>query len=705
MTHPTWSPEQYSVITAPANRRTFLEGPAGSGKTSAAVERLCTLVASGIPAESILILVPQRTLAQPYFNAIRSAAFPNGGLPEVVTLGGLSQRLTGLFWPIIARHSGFAHPNRQPTFLTLESAQYYLSRIVQPLIDEGFFESISMDSNRLLSQILDNLNKTAAVGYAHTEIAERLSMAWIGEKSQVQVYQDAQECANRFRQFCLQNNLLDFSLQFEILRNHLWPSFLCRQYFYSRFRHLIFDNIEEDVPVTHDLVREWLPNLDSALLIYDTNGGLRSFLGADPESGLALQSLCEETVTLSHSWVCSPALDSFRNSLGNQILRKEGPPPVPELRSSVRFIAYNFLPQMIEGIGVKISDLINVKGVAPGEIAVLAPFLSDSLRFSLMNRLDQLGIPCHSHRPSRSLRDEPATRCLLTLARLAHPVWNLPVTRLELRSALVQTITGLDLMRADLLSQIVFRRQSNNFPLSSFDQIRPEMQDRISYSVGERYEIFLAWLKRYLEGENIELDIFLSRLFGELLSQPGFGFHNNFDAASVAARLIESIQKFRLATTGVTLGEPKPLGLEYIQMVQAGVVAAQYIQTWFDQPEDSVFIAPAYTFLMSNRPVSYQFWLDIGSQGWWERLYQPLTHPFILSRHWIPGQVWTDAHEFETNQRLLTRLVSGLILRCRQGIFLCFLGVNEQGREQRGLLLTALQNIQRRLPPEEVQRV
>ena len=169
--------------------------------------------------------------------------------------------------------------------------------------------------------------------------------------------------------------------------------------------------------------------------------------------------------------------------------------------------------------------------------------------------------------------------------------------------------------------------------------------------------------------------------------------------------LIESIQKFRLATTGVTLGEPKPLGLEYIQMVQAGVVAAQYIQTWFDQPEDSVFIAPAYTFLMSNRPVSYQFWLDIGSQGWWERRYQPLTHPFILRRHWIPGQVWTDAHEFETNQRLLTRLVSGLILRCRQGIFLCFLGVNEQGREQRGLLLTALQNIQRRLPPEEVQRV
>ncbi len=53
-------------------------------------------------------------------------------------------------------------------------------------------------------------------------------------------------------------------------------------------------------------------------------------------------------------------------------------------------------------------------------------------------------------------------------------------------------------------------------------------------------------------------------------------------------------------------------------------------------------LAPAYTFLMSNRPVDYQFWLDVGSRGWFERLYQPLTHPYVLSREWPAGQSWTD---------------------------------------------------------------
>ena len=47
-----------------------------------------------------------------------------------------------------------------------------------------------------------------------------------------------------------------------------------------------------------------------------------------------------------------------------------------------------------------------------------------------------------------------------------------------------------------------------------------------------------------------------------------------------------------------------------------------------------MLIAPAYTFLLANQPVDYQFWMDVGSPAWSERLYQPLTHPIILSRGW-----------------------------------------------------------------------
>jgi superfamily I DNA/RNA helicase len=55
-------------------RRIFLEGPAGSGKTTVGVGRLLHVLDPGVPAESILVIVPQRTRATPYHEALRRPA-------------------------------------------------------------------------------------------------------------------------------------------------------------------------------------------------------------------------------------------------------------------------------------------------------------------------------------------------------------------------------------------------------------------------------------------------------------------------------------------------------------------------------------------------------------------------------------------------------------------------------------------------------
>jgi hypothetical protein len=112
-------------------------------------------------------------------------------------------------------------------------------------------------------------------------------------------------------------------------------------------------------------------------------------------------------------------------------------------------------------------------------------------------------------------------------------------------------------------------------------------------------------------------------------------------------------------------------------------------------------MAPAYTFLMANRAVDVQFWLDVGSTAWWERLYQPLTHPYVLSRLWPEEKVWTDEDEFAARQVALGRLILGLVRRCRKRIYLGIAELGEQGYEQRGPLLQAVQRTLRRLPALE----
>jgi hypothetical protein len=258
----------------------------------------------------------------------------------------------------------------------------------------------------------------------------------------------------------------------------------------------------------------------------------------------------------------------------------------------------------------------------------------------------------------------------------------------------MQAIDGLDLIRAQLLTEIVYRIRDHS--LAPFDGIKSDMQERISYSAGERYTQLRVWLEAYWENAPLPLDHFFRKLFGEVLSQPGFGYHNDFDSVRVAANLIESVRKFRLAMEPSFVGKNHPdfdFGREYISMLNDGVISASYVEAWKSEEKDAVLVAPAHTYLMMNRPATIQFWLDPGSSGWFERLSQPLTHPYVLGRNWQPGSVWTDIDEVNTSKEGMARVVTGLLRRCRQQVYLGIAELGESGFEQRGELLRAFQKV------------
>jgi hypothetical protein len=692
---------QLNIVRQPLTSRIFMRGAAGAGKTTTASARLKFILSQGISGDSILLLIPHRNLASPYLAALHDDPKLAGNQINALTIGGLARRMVDLFWPQISSDSGFHHPQDAPVFLTLETTQYFVAKLVRPLLEEGFFNSITIDRNRLFSQIVDNLNKAAVVGFPHTQINERLKAAWNGDPVMLRIYDDAQYCASLFRDYCLQHNFLDFSLQIETFVKHIWPLPLCQDYLLGKYRHLIVDNIEEDTSVTHDLLFEWLDACASALVVLDEDAGFRRFLGANPSTALLLQNHCDLKVQFTESFVMSPQISTLSGLLGSKIDKARKPMTNLELHNieglAVEFSSHRFFPGMLDWVCERVISLVRHQHCPPGEIVILSPYLSDALRFALLSRLDAENIPVRSHRPSRALRDEPVTQCLLTLAQLAHPEWyavspDLAPNRFDVASALMQAINELDPTRAQILTSIVFREKEQTPWLSSFSEIRAEMQERITYRLGEKYETLREWIHSYLENPAIELDYFISRIFGEVLSQPGFGFHANFLAGEITANLIESIQKFRWVADS-SLVKGKPLGAEYIEMIQDGVIASQYLRSWESWSEDAVLVAPAYTFLMYNQAVDYQIWLDPGSRGWSERLYQPLTQPYVLSRNWEPERVWNDLDEVDIGEESLYKLATGLLHRCRKKIFLGLSDINEQGYEQRGPLLHAFQKV------------
>jgi hypothetical protein len=708
----------------------FIEGPPGTGKTTLAVRRLRHLIELHSPDTSILVLLPHRLLASPFHEAVRDPDLGPSISVDILSFDGLARRILRLFWPLIGADAGFAFPHQAPVFLTVESAQYFLRLLIDPLADEaGYFANVTIERSRLVSQLLDNLNKAALVGISIDEVFDRLRASWAGESAHLQMFTQAHDALLRFRLFCLSHNLLDFSLQIDTFSQHLFVHQAVQAYLFDRYRHLIVDNLEEDTPVLHDLLLQWIPHAQSAVLVQDREGGHRVFMGADPTSAQRLVQTCSKTAALEESLVASEDIRDLSDQIGaalNQRINARGRGGAGDFRNAVEFSPeLRYHHEMLDWVVQQAHDLVTERRVSPGRIVIVAPFVSDALRFSLLTKLDSAGLPAASYRASRPLRDEPSVRCLLTLARVAHPWWGDLPSKYDLVTSLMEAIQGLDLVRAHLLASVVYRpHRSSEAALSTFAEIQGELRQRITVHLGTQYDFLRHWLLEYVEAgpdNEAPLDVFLSRLLGEVLAQPGFGFHPRqgaglelaagaieepsdmaqavADALHPAAELLASTRKFRQELESIPeLSLPGSRNIHILRMIDQGAIAATHVsgwqQAWKDQ--EKILLAPIHTYLMSNRPVDFQFWLDVGSAGWWERIYQPLTHPYVLRRDWVSGRKWTDEDEYLSRQETLARIVFGLTHRCRRGIFLAYSMLNEQGYEHRGPLLQALQIALRR---------
>ncbi len=707
----------------------YLSGPFGAGKTTAAIGRVLWLLRQErVRGDQILVLVPQPSLGQPYHKALRSSDVPAGALVQVTTTASLARSSVALYWPLAARAAGFADPSREPTFLNLETTQYHMAGLVESAAQQGEFDAIRLQRGRIVSQMLDNLNKAALHGFSLEEAYGRLeSTVPPGEKmvARLNVLRTARRISQAFRQLCLEESLVDYSLQMQIFLRVILEHEWCRTHLFRSFRHLIFDNAEEETYAAQEMVRLWLPQLESALIAVDEDGGYRAFLGADAENAERLAHYTEKRIRLQNSLVAAPGSSALIGRINHAVNRRavdvtgEGNADgVTELPAESPIVfperSHRFYPQMIEWAVDGIERQVKEEGVAPSEIVVLAPFVSDALRFSLLSRLEERDVPATSHRPSRALNAEPAVRTLLTLAALAHPIWQRRPPREDVALALENAIDPLDPVRASVLAQATYNaRDAAGVALRDFAGLRSDVQKRVSFASGELYERLRKWLADYrAESEFSPLDRFFARLFGELLSQPGFGFHEQPDAARMTDRLARSAREFRWAIGGqggrIGAEEESPVaagssdegsppklevGRAYIELVESGALGALYVPAWTVE-DDAVLIAPAYTFLMRNRVVDVQFWLDIGAEGWWQRIHQPLTHPHVLSRNWPREKIWGDAEEIRSRQENLRRLSIGLLRRARRSVYLGLSEYGESGMEQRGPLLRLLNRVQ-----------
>ena len=691
---------QANLVELPIDRKIFLEGNSGCGKTTAAVGRLSGILETTSQGSEILVLIPTRTLAKPYY-AIHSS---KGIRPLILTYNGFIQRSLETFWPLVSEKAGFSFPEKAPCFLTIESAQILMARLIESKLEMGYFNALNIPASRIYNQIMISLHKSAAAEFPYNTYADRMKKSWTGEKALLPIFDQAQECGELFKQTCYKNNLMDYSIQVEVFQQHLLPLERFQKWLERSFSHLFFDNTEEDIPAAHHFAGILMKLCQSAMIIEDRLGGFRNFLGADPISAHNLKSLCNIQIEFTESLVCSPHIFSMAKSVENPFIPQSDLPGSP--KAAYVFQPYHQYPAMIKQAAMDVADLIHRKNVPPSEIVIIAPLVSDVLYTAMERELRIQNIPCYIHRPSRPLAGENATKSLLTVIALIHPEWGHP-RLLDIVQMLQTFIPALDPIRGHILVSRTFKeirddhQELIDYEIKSFSIISPESQQRITPAIGALFESFRFWIVSN-KGISESPDLTLSRFFHAILTQEGFAAGNRLseELNLGVKKVIESMRKFRVIPEH--LHNDLITWQDYFHLVNIGMVAAQYYEDWFAQPQNAVLISLASTFSMMNRPVTYQIWLNAGSPRWWERIYGQLTNDIVLSQSWQPDDVWDAQKEYEINNESMIRQVLGLLSRCRKQVRVYASELSESGQDQKSRLLYTFADLSYRFGREKI---
>ncbi len=672
---------------AGASGSSFLLGPAGTGKSRALQERLLRLLAGGEPAYTILVLVAELQHRHLFEDAVMSSKLGPFTDLKVTTYSHMALEMVTLFWPLIARQSGFAQPHQPPTILTYDLAQLLMWQVATPILEGGAFADLRLRPQQIVSQVLDTLNRSALNSLTLDQAAERQINSWSGEKARLQHLHDASLIAKDFRDICLQKSLLDLSLSIEVFDTQLVHNREFHRYFTERYRHLIVDNVEEQTPAGQNFIASLMDLTQTTTIAYDEEGGFKRFMSADPLSARQFQHRCQSFFQFSDSFAAPPEMAHLSNLVENYLQHSAKPTDGAD-DMLIDVASGRYRREMVLNLVQRLSQLI-ADGVPAGEIAIITPYLDGALRYSLTQELSRAKLPYRLLRRRSSPREEPRIRAWLTWLMLAHPQWNLLPSAYDVAEALSVSIQDLDPARAGLAVKYLY--SPNTGILLPLEQMPEKIQERIGLEFLERCEELRLWLANI--PSNMALDQFLHDLFTQVLSQRRFQPEPDVVGAAVCDWLVRTATRLREAALPMGLQSSKQIGLTFIDGINQGLVSANPPDLGEPPDPDGIMISTIYGYLLEGQAMRVQVWLETAATGWWDIPKQPLSNAFVLTQSYEPNTAWTMTEDFAIRNELLSRIIRGLCGRCSDGIILANSELDRRGIFQEGPLWRALQPV------------
>jgi len=669
------------------NKKTALLGITGSGKTTRLIERYKQYVIQGINTNEILVMVRNRgqgILWREQLNLAYSSKL------RITSYFGFVQEEIKRFWPLINGNiSNPTYNQLEPTFITIEMAQFFMLQIVEESRRQGKLASLQTNNDRIAIELIHNMSKAAMAGVDFESIGELIlnsrNKQDIRDK---ELFFQLQELCNLYIKKCKRLGVVDYALGVELYNRILLKEKVYNDYFLRMTRHIIVDDMEEAVVTEINMLMEWMDKVDSFTITYNTDGELGRALGACPElvEGLIIPKC--QVHHFDKSFTGSDQLNDLSRVLTSEV-EDYGSAELPQIVMLEKALR----SEMLKTVGEKVLNLLD-EGVSPSEIALISPTVDSVMAYYLENILSKHRVEITNLVRNKRLTDDAYVKALITVSCLAHPEWRLYPSNDNLDGA-ISMILDMDKIRSHLISSEISKKKPYDFP--DIDELPPEFINRIGSLYLERYSLFRNWIMDYKRESPIPINRFLQRLFTEILVPlPDTEQHLDF-----CRQLIDNSGHFLRVMKSHNEGNME-LDRMYMEFIMKGMKAAQsLIELRGKLHSRNVILTTPYTYLALKHRRRIQIWTDISSEDWYTSDVREIANPHVFHPHWDRSRIWTDFDNDKYRRAKGNILIRRLIRRCHSRIIFSRSQLSRVGHEQDGILSAKLDGFQEPLEYKE----
>ncbi|MFW6022111.1 MAG: UvrD-helicase domain-containing protein [Halanaerobiaceae bacterium] len=649
-------------------------GSTGSGKTTLLLDRYTEL--SNIQGtDKCLVFVKNGSSKMDWRNKIELETM---GMLNVFTYFSFVQQEISDYWPWIESELSGGHRTIDPTFMNVETSHYLMSKYVEKnRLHKEVFDYISATSPQIAVQLIDNLNQAAMNALSLQELEERLLSWAVDDSEKIMVLNESVAIMKKFRKFCRENRILDYSLMIDLYNKYLLTNKNYLEQLTGRYKFFFVDNLEKTVPSAQKLIRVLLNSCEETYMSYNPEEGINKFFGGNAELARDIFFPLCDIKELKESYTSSKNARDMAESLYEIVFQNRNITVNNYIRKEINS---ELRGEMLVSAAEEIVSLLE-EGVSPDEIAIIAPIVDKVMEFTLERYITERGYSFINMTRSKRLVDVPFSQALITLTLMANPEWSASITYSALQQTL-SLILKLDPIRSAVLTDEIFK---NNMFLPELEKIN--LRSRIGFDNSAKYDYLKEWLEEK-QTQNLELEHFFQVVFGELLSP----LSPTEEDILACRQMIKSVTKFKDVIQNFKDIPEEEIGRHFIDMIYNGTLAAEVLYN-YPEEEEKIVLSTPYKFLYSPdiEKVRYLFWLDISSENWMRSISKELFNPYILSPQWKRERTWDDNIDQNLRKEQLLANLQSILSKSTDGLYIVDSYLNSRGWEQEGQLYEWLQ--------------